>query len=162
MTTTTSESITTELEDRLAILELIGRLALTIDAKDWDEMGQPVHRHRLPRPHLAHRRRAIHRARRAVRRRMAPNAAGHGRSTPPDHQSRDQPRWRSRDLRGQHAGHTRARQRVGRPDVDGRRPPDYQLKRTPGGWRIAGLTFTLQWATGNMNVLTLAMAAGQS
>jgi hypothetical protein len=39
---------------------------------------------------------------------------------------------------------------------------DYQLKRTPGGWRIAGLTFTLQWATGNMNVLTLAMAAGGS
>ena len=31
---------------------------------------------------------------------------------------------------------------------------DYQLKRTPGGWRIAGLTFTIQWATGNMNVLT--------
>jgi hypothetical protein len=39
---------------------------------------------------------------------------------------------------------------------------DYQLTRTPGGWRIAGLTFTLRWATGNMNVLTLAMAAGQS
>jgi hypothetical protein len=39
---------------------------------------------------------------------------------------------------------------------------DYQLKRTPGGWRIAGLIFTLQWATGNMNVLTLAMAGGQS
>ena len=38
---------------------------------------------------------------------------------------------------------------------------DYQLTRTPDGWRIAGLTFTLQWATGNMNVLTLAMAAGQ-
>jgi hypothetical protein len=38
----------------------------------------------------------------------------------------------------------------------------YQLKRTPDGWRIAGLTFTLQWATGNMNVLTLAMAAGAS
>jgi len=36
----------------------------------------------------------------------------------------------------------------------------YQLKRTPDGWRISGLTFTLQWATGNMNVLSLAMAAG--
>jgi hypothetical protein len=34
---------------------------------------------------------------------------------------------------------------------------DYQLKPTPGGWRIAGLAFTLQRATGNMNVLTLAM-----
>ena len=39
---------------------------------------------------------------------------------------------------------------------------DYQLERTPDGWRIAGLTFTLQWATGNMNILNLAMAAGQS
>ena len=36
----------------------------------------------------------------------------------------------------------------------------YQLKRTPDGWRISGLTFNLQWATGNMNVLTLSMAAG--
>ncbi len=34
MTTTTSDPITTELEDRLAILELIGRLALTIDGRD--------------------------------------------------------------------------------------------------------------------------------
>src|ERR1700694_4170324 len=40
MTTTTSDSTTTETEDRLAILELIGRLSLTIDAKDWDAMGQ--------------------------------------------------------------------------------------------------------------------------
>src|ERR1700689_1470184 len=40
MTTTTSDSTITELEDRLAILELIGRLALTIDGKDWNAMGQ--------------------------------------------------------------------------------------------------------------------------
>jgi hypothetical protein len=39
MTTTTSDSITTDLEDRLAILELIGRLALTIDARDWNALG---------------------------------------------------------------------------------------------------------------------------
>jgi SnoaL-like domain len=30
----------TELEDRLAIIELIGRLSLAIDAKDWDAMAQ--------------------------------------------------------------------------------------------------------------------------
>src|ERR1700760_5057395 len=40
MTTTTSDSTTTETQDRLAILELIGRLSLTIDAKDWEAMGQ--------------------------------------------------------------------------------------------------------------------------
>src|SRR5579864_7578868 len=40
MTTTTSDSTVTELDDRLAIIELIGRLSLSIDAKDWDAMGQ--------------------------------------------------------------------------------------------------------------------------
>src|SRR5207248_1327697 len=40
MTTTTPDSTTTEIVDRLAILELIGRLALTIDARDWDALGQ--------------------------------------------------------------------------------------------------------------------------
>ncbi len=40
MTTTTPESTITELEDRLAIIELIGRLSLSIDAKDWDAMAQ--------------------------------------------------------------------------------------------------------------------------
>jgi hypothetical protein len=35
---------------------------------------------------------------------------------------------------------------------------DYQLKRTPDGWKIAGLTFTVQWATGNMNIIALAAA----
>jgi hypothetical protein len=34
MATSTSDLATTDLEDRLAILDLIGRLALTIDAKD--------------------------------------------------------------------------------------------------------------------------------
>ena len=40
MTTTTPESTITELEDRLAIIELIGRLSLSIDAKHWDAMAQ--------------------------------------------------------------------------------------------------------------------------
>jgi SnoaL-like domain len=39
---------------------------------------------------------------------------------------------------------------------------DYQLKRTPDGWRISGLTFTIQWATGNEHIAALAMAAEQS
>ena len=40
MTTTTSDSTATETEDRLAILELIGRLALLLDARDWDALEQ--------------------------------------------------------------------------------------------------------------------------
>jgi hypothetical protein len=30
------------------------------------------------------------------------------------------------------------------------------------GWQISSLTFTIQWATGKMNIVTLAAAAGQS
>jgi hypothetical protein len=37
---------------------------------------------------------------------------------------------------------------------------DYQLTRTADGWRISGLTFTISWATGNMNIVALAAAAG--
>ena len=38
----------------------------------------------------------------------------------------------------------------------------YRLKRTEGGRRISRSAFTLQWATGNMNVLILARTGGQS
>jgi hypothetical protein len=37
---------------------------------------------------------------------------------------------------------------------------DYRLKRTVDGWKIAALTLTIQWATGNMHIVTVA-AAGQ-
>ena len=39
MTTSTSAA-TTEVGDRLAILDLIGRLALLLDARDWDALEQ--------------------------------------------------------------------------------------------------------------------------
>ena len=123
LTTTTPDTDATALEDRLAILELIRRLALTIDGRDWDTLGQ-VH-HRITNQVISldgdqatceANMQGIH---------VLANASGG-------------PMW----------------------TVGGRH--DYQLTRTPGGWRIAGLTFTLQWASGNMNVLTLAMAGGQS
>jgi hypothetical protein len=38
MSTTASDSTPTETEDRLAIIEVIGRLALLLDAKDWDAL----------------------------------------------------------------------------------------------------------------------------
>lgn len=37
---------------------------------------------------------------------------------------------------------------------------EYQLTKTSQGWRISGITFNIQWASGNQNVLALAMAAG--
>ena len=89
MTTATPDSTATDTEDRLAIIELIGRLSLTIDAKDWDAMGQlftdTVYHDRTSLtggdPYTAPVAQFVER--------MAPNAAEHGRCPPPDHQSRD-------------------------------------------------------------------------
>jgi hypothetical protein len=36
---------------------------------------------------------------------------------------------------------------------------DYQFKRTANGWRIASITFTVQWASGNQYVMALAAPA---
>ena len=162
MTTTTSDSITTETEDRLAILELIGRLSLTIDAKDWDTMG------RLFTDTVYHDR---------------PSLTGGEPYTAPVAQFVEG--WRQ-TLQAMDAIHHQITNHVVSLDGDkafcaanmmgthvlanasggpmwtvgGRH--DYQLARTSDGWRIAGLTFTLQWATGNMNIVTLAAASGQS
>jgi hypothetical protein len=38
MTTTTPDPATAATDDRLAILELIGSLALSLDARDWDAL----------------------------------------------------------------------------------------------------------------------------
>jgi SnoaL-like domain len=39
---------------------------------------------------------------------------------------------------------------------------DYGLHRTPDGWRIAALTLTVQWATGNQHIMQLAAAGAPS
>ena len=33
---------------------------------------------------------------------------------------------------------------------------DFALHRSPDAWRIAGLTLTVQWATGNQQIMQLA------
>ena len=47
MTTITSASTTSELEDRLAIIELVGRMVLLLDARDLGRACSPVHRNGL-------------------------------------------------------------------------------------------------------------------
>jgi hypothetical protein len=37
---------------------------------------------------------------------------------------------------------------------------DTALRRTAAGWRIAALTLTVQWATGNQHIMTLAAERG--
>ena len=159
MTTTTSDPATTETEDRLAILELIGNLALLLDARDWDALEElfadPVHydrtslfggepltfspaelvddyRHNLGNLDAVHHMITCH----------VINIDG------------DQATCAA-NMQGTHVFSNPS----GGPiwTVAGRH--DYQLKRTAAGWKIAGLTFTLQWATGNMNIVALATAA---
>jgi hypothetical protein len=36
---------------------------------------------------------------------------------------------------------------------------DFRLERTPAGWRIAGLTLIIRWATGNQHITQLASDA---
>jgi ketosteroid isomerase-like protein len=162
MTTTMSDSTTTELEDRLAIIELIGRLSLAIDAKDWDAMGrlftETVYHDRTSltggEPYTAPVAQFVEGWSQTL---QAMDAVHHQITNHVISLDGDQATCAA-NMQGTHV----LANASGGPiwTVGGRH--DYQLTRTPGGWRIAGLTFTLQWATGNMNVLTLSMAAGQS
>jgi len=162
MTMATPVSVTTELEDRLAILELIGRLALTIDAKDWDALGglftETVYHDRTSltggEPYTAPVAQFVDGWRQTL---QNMDAVHHQITNHVISVDSDQATCAA-NMQGTHV----LANASGGPiwTVGGRH--DYQLKRTPDGWRIAGLTFTLQWATGNMNVVTLAMAGGQS
>ena len=162
MSILTSHSGEAKLEDRLAILELIGRLSLTIDAKDWDTMGQlftdTVYHDRTSLtggdPYTA----PVAQFVQGWRQTLDPMDAVHHQITNHVISIDGDEATCTANMQGVHV----LANASGGPmwTVGGRHL--YQLKRTSDGWRIAGLTFTLQWATGNMNVLTLAMAAGQA
>jgi hypothetical protein len=162
MTTTTSDSTTTETEDRLAILDLIGRLALLLDARDWDALEElftnPVYSDRTSlwggEPETQSPAEFVGGWRYALANLDAVHhlITGHVISLDGDQATC------AANMQGTHVFANAS----GGPmwTVGGRH--DYQLKRTPDGWRIAGLTFTIQWATGNMHIVTLAAAAAQS
>lgn len=160
MTATTSDSDLAELKDRLAILELIGQLSLTIDARDWNALGQ-----------------------------LFTDTVYHDRTSLTGGEPETQGAaefvggWRYLmagldavhhmvschviNLDGDHATcaanmqgtHVLANHSGGSMWTVGGRH-DYQLTRTSDGWRIAGITFTIQWATGNQNIVALSIAAG--
>ena len=134
MATIASDPATTATKDRLAILDLTARLALLVDARDWDALEglftNPVHSDRTSLFGGAtdeHSRR--------VRRRLALRVGRPRRDPPPDHLSVDQPRRRPGNQRAQHAGNTRARKRLRRSRVDSRRPP--RLPVQTDGRRLA-------------------------
>ena len=144
----------------LAIIELIGRLSLAIDAKDWDAMGNlftdTVYHDRTSltggEPYTAPVAQFVEGWRQTL---QAMDAVHHQITNHVISLNEDEATCTA-NMQGTHV----LANASGGPiwTVGGRHL--YQLTRTPGGWRISGLTFTLQWATGNMNVLNLSMAAG--
>ncbi len=162
MTTSTPDSVTTELEDRLAIIELVGSLALTIDARDWNALGQlltdTVYHDRTSLTGGEPTNLPVAEFVEGWRQTLQNMDAVHHLVTNHVITLDGDEATCAANMQGTHVLTSAA----GGPmwTVGGRH--DYQIKRTAGGWRIAGLTFTVQWSTGNMNLVAEAMAAGQS
>ena len=161
MSTIAADSVTAT-QDRLAILELIGRLALSLDGKDWGGLERlftdPVHVDRTslwggePETYSPAELAggfaqtmgnldAVHHL-----------ITGHVISLDGDEATC------AANMQGVHVFHNPSGDDMW--TVGGRH--DYELKRTADGWRIAGWTFSIQWATGNMNIINLAASAGGS
>ena len=162
MTTTDSHSTTTETEDRLAIIELIGQLALLVDARDWDALERlftdPVYSDRTSlfggEPQTITPGELVG----GLRQALGNLDATHHLITCQVISLNGDEATSAANMQGTHVFANAS----GGPvwTVAGRH--DYQLKRTTDGWRIAGLTFTLQWASGNEHILTLAASAARS
>lgn len=162
MSTTTSHPPKTETEDRLAIIELIGRLVLLLDARDWSALEQvftdPVYSDRTSllggQPVTLSVAEFVDGWRQTL---QNLDAVHHMITCHVITLDGDQATCAA-NMQGTHVFANAS----GGPiwTVGGRH--DYQLVRTPDGWRIAGLTFTIQWATGNMHIVELAATAGRS
>jgi ketosteroid isomerase-like protein len=158
MTTSISDPITTETEDRLAILELIGNLALLLDARDWKALEglftDPVYNDRTSlfggEPQTLGRAEFVDGWRQTL---QNLDAVHHLITCHVINLDGDRATCAA-NMQGTHV----LANSSGGPmwTVGGRH--DYQLTRTADGWKIAGLTFTIQWATGNMHIVTLAAA----
>ena len=154
----TTFSTPTETEDRLAILDLIGRLVLTLDGSDWDALGElftdTVYSDRTSllggEPVTVGRAEFVEGWRQTL---QNLDAVHHMISCHVITLDGDRAACAAK-MMGTHVYTNHS----GGPiwSVGGRH--DYQLQRTTDGWKISGLTFTLQWATGNMNIVNLAMA----
>ena len=162
MNATTSDLPATETEDRLAILELTSRLALLVDARDWDALEQlftdPVYWDRTSlfggEPETQSPAELVG----GLRYSLGGLDVTHHMITCLEISLDGDQATGAANMQGTHV--------LANPSGDPRwtvgARHDYRFKRTAGGWRIAAVTFTLQWATGNMNILTLAAARVQS
>ena len=151
---------TTEIEDRLKILELIGRLSLLLDARDWGPFEElftdPVHLDRTslfggdPETYTPAELAGGFRATLGNLDALHHMITNHVIVLDGDQATC------AANMQGTHV----LANTTGDSNwtVGGRH--DYQLQRTADGWKIAGWTFTVQWATGNMNIVALASARG--
>jgi hypothetical protein len=159
MSTITSDPATTAIEDRLAILELTARLALLVDARDWAAFEQlftdPVYSDRTslfggePQTSTPAELAA------GLRYALGGLDATHHLITCQSISLDGDRATSAANMQGTHV----LANASGGPEwiVAGRH--DYEFKRTPDGWRISAITFTVQWATGNQYILTLAAPA---
>jgi hypothetical protein len=158
MSTTASEPTAATTGDRLAILELTGSLALLLDARDWSGLEQlftdPIYWDRTSlfggEPETQTPAELVG----GLRYAMGGFDATHHLITCLVIGLDGDEATGSANMQGTHV----LANPSGDPlwTVGGRH--DYRFKRTADGWRIAAVTFTFQWATGNMNILTLAGA----
>jgi SnoaL-like domain len=162
MDTTASDPTATATEDRLAILELTARLALLLDARDWSALEQlftdPARWDRTSlfggEPETASPAEIVG----VLRYALGGLDATHHLITCQVIDLHGDQATGSANMVGTHI----LANSTGDPvwTVGGRH--DYEFKRTADGWRIAGVTFTVQWAAGNMQIVTLASGGGGS
>ena len=159
MTTIASDPTTTATEDRLAILELTARLALLVDARDWTALEglftDPVYSDRTSlfggEPETS----TPAELAGGLRYALGGLDATHHLITC---QSISLDGDRATSAANMQVTHVLANASGGPVwTVAGRHV--YEFKRTADGWRIAGITFTVQWASGNQHILTLAAPA---
>ena len=155
---TTTGSYPTATEDRLAILELIARLGLLVDARDWNALEQlftnPVYSDRTSlfggEPQTVSPSELVA----GLRQALGNLDATHHLITCQVISLDGDQATSAANMQGTHVFANAS----GGPVWIAAGRHDYQLKRTADGWRIAGLTFTIQWASGNEHILTLAAA----
>ena len=148
----------TATEDRLAIFDLIARLGLLVDARDWNALEglftNPVYSDRTSlfggEPQTVSPSELVGGLRGAL---GNLDATHHLISCQVISLDGDQA-TSAANMQGTHVFANAS----GGPVWIAAGRHDYQLKRTADGWRIAGLTFTIQWASGNEHILTLAAA----
>ena len=159
MTAIASDPTTTATEDRLAILELTARLALLVDARDWTALEglftNPVYSDRTSlfggEPETS----TPAELAGGLRYALGGLDATHHLITSQSISLDGDRATSAANMQGTHV----LANASGGPvwTVAGRH--DYEFKRTADGWRIAGITFTVQWASGNQHILTLAAPA---